>query len=678
VTSIGDGTFESCEKLAGAVFQGETPPITIGSDVFDSCADDFTIWVPDSSVANYNAVANLSAYTISTAEMITEGENFSYGDLQYTVTSADSKTAAVTGYTEANENIVIPEFVPYEGNILSVTSIGADALQNDSYLMSVTIPASVASIGASAFSGCTGLTDVVLNGKVSSAGASAFDGGEATLTFAVPDGTVNYYKNMLTSDVMGSTTAEVTGTKLISEITDLPAAKRVINGTAQDELSLPDTLTVTADGVQEAIDVTWTSNPVYHASTAGTYTFTPVLPSGYALGDGVGAVVKVTVASAVSNDDSYGTVTIPVSSGSGTIRVSASISGNTATVKVTDPQLQKIASGNESARTVKIDVSALKADTVIIPSDVISAADSDSGSTCFEVTLPAGTIALDNDALSSVADKGNVKFSVETVTNSELSDTQKAVLGTQAETAFIVNVNIFANGNRTSTFGDGKIKVSIPYTPKSGENTDSITVWFMKDDGTIEPKNGTYNAATGCVAFTTGYLSQYLIVSFPFADVAEDAWYYGSVAYAYNNSIFAGTSTTTFSPDTAMTRQMIWMVLARMDGNTPANMEEACGWAMENGISDGTNPTNVITREQMAAILYRYAQHKDYDTTQGGMAIREFMDYNSISEYALPALTWAVNAELVQGSCNKVMPSRNTTRAQVVTILQRFFQNIVK
>ena len=80
----------------------------------------------------------------------------------------------------------------------------------------------------------------------------------------------------------------------------------------------------------------------------------------------------------------------------------------------------------------------------------------------------------------------------------------------------------------------------------------SITVWLIKDDGTIEPKNGVYNAATGCVEFTTEHLSQYLVVNFPFADVAENSWYYDSVSYAYNNALFAGTSGTAFSPDSDM------------------------------------------------------------------------------------------------------------------------------
>lgn len=80
----------------------------------------------------------------------------------------------------------------------------------------------------------------------------------------------------------------------------------------------------------------------------------------------------------------------------------------------------------------------------------------------------------------------------------------------------------------------------------------------------------------------------------------------------------------------------------------------------------------------MATILYRYAQYKGYDTTQGGMAIREFADYDSISDYALTALAWTVDAGLMQGSDNNLMPLRQRHRAQVATILQRFLQNVAK
>jgi hypothetical protein len=378
-----------------------------------------------------------------------------------------------------------------------------------------------------------------------------------------------------------------------------------------------------------------------------------------------------------SNDnDSDDTVTVPVSDNAGTVNLKASVSGSTATIAAFDAQLKEIASGAQTG-VVKINASGTKADAVLVPAKLAAAANEASGSAGLEVDLPTGTVTLDKPALASVEGKGDVKISVKAVDNSKLSDTQKAALGAQAETAFVVDVNVYVNNTRTSTFGDGKITVSVPYILKSGENPDSITVWFLKDDGTIEPKTASY--ADGMVTFTTEHLSQYLIVDFPFTDVAESAWCYGSVAYAYDNGLFSGTSATTFSPNATANRQMIWMVLARMDGKAPANMAEAKAWAVENGISDGSNPTGTITRQQMAAILYRYAQFKGYDVSVGeDTNILSYDDALTISEYAIPALQWACGAGLMQGSGNNLMPFGNATRAQVATILQRFIQNLEK
>jgi hypothetical protein len=370
-------------------------------------------------------------------------------------------------------------------------------------------------------------------------------------------------------------------------------------------------------------------------------------------------------------------VTIPVSSDSGKTSVSTSVSGSTAAISATASQIAAIASSAKETGTVTVDVSGLKVNAATIPSKVVSAVQKAEGSEGLAVALPTGMITLDKPALASVEGKGDMKFSVDTVSNSKLTDTQKAALGAQAETAFVVDVNVYAGGTRTSTFGDGEITVSVPYTLKSGENPDSITVWFLKSDGTIEPKTAGY--ANGKVTFTTEHLSQYLIVDFPFADVAESAWCYGSVAYAYDNGLFSGSSATTFSPNATANRQMIWMVLARMDGKTPDNMAEAKAWAVENNISDGSNPTGTITRQQMAAILYRYAQHKGYDVSAGeDPNILSYGDALTISQYAIPALQWACGAGLVQGKNNQVMPFGNATRAQVATILQRFSQNVAK
>ena len=107
-------------------------------------------------------------------------------------------------------------------------------------------------------------------------------------------------------------------------------------------------------------------------------------------------------------------------------------------------------------------------------------------------------------------------------------------------------------------------------------------------------------------------------------------------------------------------------------------------WAAANGVVSGVSagtfaPNDPLTREQLALILYRYAQYKSYDTTQGGMAVREFSDYSTISSWALEAMDWAVNAGLLSGTGDGLLaPQGTATRGQVAVILTAFCQNLAQ
>ena len=189
------------------------------------------------------------------------------------------------------------------------------------------------------------------------------------------------------------------------------------------------------------------------------------------------------------------------------------------------------------------------------------------------------------------------------------------------------------------------------------------------------------------VEFTNGKL--------PFTDVRESDWFYEDVAFAYENGLFAGTSDTTFSPNASMTRAMLVTVLYRLEGEPAVSgrsgfsdvtfnsyYEDAVTWAADNGIVNGTSittfsPNANVTREQMAAILYRYAQHKKYNTAASS-GLNGFTDHASVSGYAAASLEWAVAEKLVNGSAGKLMPTGNATRAQVAAILHRFVENVAK
>lgn len=183
--------------------------------------------------------------------------------------------------------------------------------------------------------------------------------------------------------------------------------------------------------------------------------------------------------------------------------------------------------------------------------------------------------------------------------------------------------------------------------------------------------------------------------SLPFTDVRESDWFYKDVAFAYENGLFAGTSDTTFSPNTSMTRAMLVAVLYRLEGKPSVSgrsgfsdvtsgsyYEDAVTWAADNGIVYGTSastfsPNANVTREQMTAILYRYAQYKKYDTAASS-SLNGFTDHASVSGYAAASLEWAVAEELVYGSAGKLMPTGDATRAQVAAILHRFVENVAK
>ncbi len=166
----------------------------------------------------------------------------------------------------------------------------------------------------------------------------------------------------------------------------------------------------------------------------------------------------------------------------------------------------------------------------------------------------------------------------------------------------------------------------------------------------------------------------------PFTDVNANSWYYSGVKFAYEKGLMNGTGTGKFSPNADTTRGMIVTMLARLEGqNTAGTPWYAAGqkWAMDNGISDGTNMTGAITREQLAAILFRYAKQKGYDVSKSA-DLNGFADANTVSGYATDAMRWAVANGLIQGSNSKLSPKATASRAQVATILMRFMELYAK
>ena len=162
----------------------------------------------------------------------------------------------------------------------------------------------------------------------------------------------------------------------------------------------------------------------------------------------------------------------------------------------------------------------------------------------------------------------------------------------------------------------------------------------------------------------------------PFRDVRAIDWFYGDVMYAYDRGLITGTAYDKFSPKDSFTRGMLLTILARHDGvKTAAGeswYEAGCNWAVKNGISDGKNPTAPITREEFAAILFRYAQYRGKQAMERA-DLSSYTDAGAVSDYAEQAMQWAVAQAIVRGDNYRLNPQGQTTRAEAAAMLHRFF-----
>lgn len=180
-----------------------------------------------------------------------------------------------------------------------------------------------------------------------------------------------------------------------------------------------------------------------------------------------------------------------------------------------------------------------------------------------------------------------------------------------------------------------------------------------------------------------------------FADVPASAWYYNAVEYVYENGLMSGVSGGRFAPDDTLTRAMLVQTLYAMEGR-PATASagfadvasgdwyaSAVNWAAANGVVSGVSetgfgPNNALTREQLALILYRFAQYKGYDVT-GTSDLAAYADGSSVSGWAAEAMGWAVDAGLISGvGGNQIAPTGTASRAQVAQILMNFCENVAR
>lgn len=248
---------------------------------------------------------------------------------------------------------------------------------------------------------------------------------------------------------------------------------------------------------------------------------------------------------------------------------------------------------------------------------------------------------------------------------------------------------------------------SVTVSPKSASKGSTVTVTVTPDKGytletlSVTDKNGsaldltdqgggkyTFTMPSAPVTVAATFMDDNTMLNF-FVDVPAGAYYYDAVLWAAEGGIVTGTDAVHFSPDASCTRAQLVTFLWRAAGSPAVNYAmnftdvdsgayyaEAVRWAASEKIVEGTTaetfaPDAAVTRAQVVTMLYRFAKAQGMDTTQGGMAIREFDDFDAVPAYALEAMDWAVNARVLKGDNNRLLPQDNCTRAQIVTMLYR-------
>lgn len=444
------------------------------------------------------------------------------------------------------------------------------------------------------------------------------------------------------------------------------------------------------------------------ANTVYKWIFTPTDLANYNTLSGSIKLWQRSSSSSSTTDDGSESVSQPSTSGGTstvTTDVNSFMSGTTASATVStatmDTAVERVLNAAEKNGTdpvvvIAVDTSS-RADSVKVTLPVSSLKTlGKNADVTLTITSDVAEVTLDSDAISAVASqaRSTVTLSVASVAASELNSRQKEAVGS----APVFDLSFKSGSTTISDFDGGLVTVTLPYTLKSGQSADGIVVWYMDNNGNLTVCDTTYSTSRQEVTFTTTHFSKYVIGyeepeqvwMNPYFDVYRGTWYYDAVQFVTDKGLMNGTTTTRFAPDETTTRAMIVTILHRLEGKPVVNYAmrfddvaagqwytEAIRWAAAEGIvtgyGDGTfGPDDTITREQMAAILYRYTQYKGYSVSTTG-SLSGYTDANRISNYAIAAFHWICDRGIMEGTTTTTLgPAESATRAQVATILMRF------
>jgi hypothetical protein len=254
----------------------------------------------------------------------------------------------------------------------------------------------------------------------------------------------------------------------------------------------------------------------------------------------------------------------------------------------------------------------------------------------------------------------------------------------------VFNFSVTSGDKKISEFG-GSVSVSVPYTPKEGEDTDSIIIYFINAEGELEiVSNCVYDPETGTVSFKTNHFSTYAVGynKVSFSDVAANAWYSKAVGFIAARGITKGSGDGNYNPNAKLTRGEFLVMMMRAYGIAPDtdptnNFTDAGNtWytgylaaAKRLGISTGVGnnmfaPGNQITRQEMFTLLYNGLKYiNELPKGSAGKQLSEFSDSGQIASWAKEALALMAETGVISGSGGKLLPTGASTRAEMAQVL---------
>ena len=304
-------------------------------------------------------------------------------------------------------------------------------------------------------------------------------------------------------------------------------------------------------------------------------------------------------------------------------------------------------------------------------------------------------VSLRAEVLGELAKNSGSELKLE-ITEKRAEEVSDKLAHENLDGASIVEVTLMIDGKPVTVFGGKKLLIDIPVDSKRFRAGDTCRVLVLSDDGAAERTSGQCIKKNDAlfVRVETTHLSTFVVMrdaALPFTDVADTAWYADAVQYVYENGLMTGVSESEFAPDGTATRGQIVTILWRLAGSPVVNYAmryadadegawygEAVRWAASTGVVTGYSessfgPNDAITREQLAAILYRYVKTQGQGFTGMWYFPLRYDDAASISSWADEAMHWCVMKGLLNGTSETALSPRATaTRAQLAAILQRF------